>query len=485
MNSKKSILLLFVAASSLAASAQSLRLSQGEVTVVHSSANTGDMVFGSNSVTIEGKQYSLDNGTTLEVTKDGIDDNTVNIAYNGTAAKVTVAGNIARYLTINASAANVCILASADLQQHVAYNLSGTSANGSFYMDGKYAATFNLNNLSLTNADSAAINIQDGKHITIVMNGNNSLADGTGKLNNACLYVNGHTTFKGTGSLTVLGNTKHGITGDEHMVIEGGTINITSLGDGLHVSEYFKQTGGNLTIKSTSDGIDVGFKGVNKGTKDTYAQNGFAFFEGGTINITSTGDAAKGIKADSTIVVSGANLTANTIGNAIFDTTDNDISSSAALKTGGQLTVTSGSLSLTSTGAGGKGINADGDITIEGGEVYVTTTGSVWTYGNDDTKPHGTKTDANIYLKGGKIFVAASANSGAAFKTDFVFSISGGTIMGIGGKGSKPTANTQTYNTYSGVKVKAGQALTYNGVSFTIPSIYNNSSAKVLVSGGK
>ena len=99
------------------------------------------------------------------------------------------------------------------------------------------------------------------------MNGNNSLADGTGKLNNACLYVNGHTTFKGTGSLTVLGNTKHGITGDEHMVIEDGTINITSLGDGLHVSEYFKQTGGNLTIKSTADGIDVGFKGVNKGSE--------------------------------------------------------------------------------------------------------------------------------------------------------------------------------------------------------------------------
>lgn len=269
------------------------------------------------------------------------------------------------------------------------------------------------------------------------------------------------------------------------MVIEDGTINITSLGDGLHVSEYFKQTGGNLTIKSTSDGIDVGFKGVNKGTKDTYAQNGFAFFEGGTINITSTGDATKGIKADSTIVVSGANITVNNSGNAIFDTTDNDISSSAALKTGGQLTVTSGSLSLTSTGAGGKGINAKGDISIEGGEVYVITTGSVWTYGNDDTKPHGTKTDGNIYLKGGKIFVAASANSGAAFKTDFVFSISGGTIMGIGGKGSKPTANTQTYNTYSGVNVKAGQALTYNGVSFTIPSIYNNSSAKVLVSGGK
>jgi hypothetical protein len=35
------------------------------------------------------------------------------------------------------------------------------------------------------------------------MNGNNSLTDGVGKQNNACLYINGHATFKGTGSLTV------------------------------------------------------------------------------------------------------------------------------------------------------------------------------------------------------------------------------------------------------------------------------------------
>lgn len=475
-----SVLIFFPA---LSVSAQSLRLTQGEVTFVHSSANTADMTYTGNSLTIEGRRYQLDNATTMEVTTEGVADNTVSVAYNGNSANVTVAGNIAKYLTVRAIGADVCIVAAPELQQQVEYTLSGTSADGSFYMDGSYAASFKLDNLTLTNADSAAINIQDGKLITIELNGQNALADGVGKMNNACLFVNGHAKFIGSGRLDVTGNAKHGITGDEHLVVESGNINVTAVGDGLHISEYFKQTGGSLVINSKGDGIDVGFKGVNKGTKDQYPDNGFAFLEGGNIDITVTGDAVKGIKADSTIVVSGITANVTTSGNAVFDALENDISSSAALKTGGKLDMTSGKLTLVSTGAGGKGVNATGNVELAGGEISVTTTGAVWVYGIEDSKPHGVKSDADINLKGGRIFVAASNDSGAAFKTDYFFTISGGTIMGIGAKNSKPTSNTQQYYSYSGVNVKGGQTLSYNGVSFTVPAIYSNSSARVLVSG--
>lgn len=476
-------LLLLLSCFALNVSAQSLRLTQGEVTFVHSAANTGDMTYAGKSLTIEGRQYQLDNSTTMEVTQDGVADNTVSVVYNGASANVTIAGNLAKYMTVKAVGADVCIVAAPELQQNVEYNLSGTSSDGSFYMDGSYAATFKLNNLSLTNADSAAINIQDGKLITIELNGQNTLSDAAGKANNACMYINGHAKFVGSGNLTVTGNAKHGITGDEHLVIEGGNINVTSVGDGLHISEYFKQTGGSLTINSKGDGIDIGFKGVNKGTKDQYPNNGFAFLEGGNIDITVSGAAMKGIKADSTVVVSGTTANVTTTGSAIFDTTDNDISSSAALKTGGKLDMTAGKLTLVSTGAGGKGINATGNVELAGGELSVTTTGAVWVHGTEDSKPHGIKSDADINLKGGRIFVAASSDSGTAFKTDYFFTITGGTIMGIGAKNSKPTSNTQQYHSYSGVNVKGGQTLSYNGVSFTVPSIYSNTSAKVLVSG--
>lgn len=484
MTTQKFILSALLCGTSLAVSAQSLRLTQGEVTYVHSAANTGDMKFVSNRLTVEGKQYTLDDATTMEVSADGTEDNTVSVVYNGSEASVVVAGNIAKYLTVNASGANVSIVASDELQQNVRYTLGGSTSNGSFYMDGKYAATFVFSNLNITNPDSAAVNIQDGKHIKVELEGNSELADGTNSTANTCLFINGHSTFTGSGYLSVQGLAKHGITADENMTIENGNINVTAAADGLHVKEYFKQTGGNVTIKSVSDGIDVSFRGANKGTKDQYANNGFAMFEGGTIDISATGDAAKGIKADSTVTVTGAKVAVTTSGCAVYDTTDNDISSSAALKTGGGLTVASGTLTLTSTGDGGKGVNATGDIEVSGGEMYVTTTGSTWTYGNDDTKPQGVKTDGNIYLKGGKVMVAASADSGTAFKTDYYFVISGGTIMGIGGKASKPTSATQAYNTYTKVNVVGGKTLSYNGVSYTIPAIYSNSSAKVLVSGG-
>lgn len=485
MKTQNIILSVVALFASLSASAQSLQLTQGSVSYVHSSAHTGNMEFTAGAVSIEGKQYQLANGTTMQVVAKPVADNTVSVAYNGSAAQVVVAGNIAKYLTVGVSGAHVSIVASPDLQQAVSYTLSGTSADGSFYMDGKYAASFTLDNLSLTNPDSAAVNIQDGKRIDMVLSGTNTLTDGTGKQNNACLYINGHATVQGDGSLTVVGNAKHGITGDEHLTIAGGTINVSAVGDGLHISEYFEQIGGSLTVSSVGDGIDIGFKGVNKGTKDTYKQNGFALLNGGSINLTVSGDAAKGIKADSTVVISGTALNVVTTGSAIFDTTDNDISSSAALKTGGQLTIESGTVSLTSKGDGGKGINATGDINISGGELTVVTIGDVFTYGTDDTKPHGAKTDGNINITGGKVLVAASPSSGTALKTDYYFTVSGGTIMAIGAKQSKPTTQNQACYTYSGVSVKAGQTLTYNGVSFTIPSIYNNANAKVMVSGGK
>lgn len=485
MKTQNIILSVIAAFTSLSASAQSLQLTQGSVTYAHSAANTGNMEFASNSVTIEGRQYELTNGTTMQVVAQPTADNTVSVVYNGSTVQVLVAGNIAKYLTVDVSGAHVSILASADLQQQVSYTLSGSSAAGSFYMDGKYAAQFTLSNLSLTNPDSAAINIQDGKLITMELEGDNTLADGQGKQNNACLYINGHSKFVGDGNLTVVGNAKHGITGDEHLIVEGGNINVTAIGDGLHVSEYFKQTGGKLAIKAHGDGIDIGFKGVNKGTKDTYKQNGFALLEGGNLDITVSGDAVKGIKADSTVMVAGIVANVTTTGSAIFDTSDNDLSSSAALKSGGLVDISSGSLSLQSTGAGGKGINATGDITISGGTLSVVTTGDVFTYGADDTKPHGVKTDGNINISGGNVFVAASANSGTALKTDYYFTVSGGTIMAIGAKQSKPTTQNQQCYTYSGVNVKAGQTLTYNGVSFVIPATYNNSNAKVMVSGGK
>lgn len=185
MKTNRFFITALLSALSMTVAAQSMRLSQGAVTYVHSSANTGDMTFSGNVLNVEGKQYLLDNGTTLEVSAQGVDDNTVAVSYKGTTASVVVAGNIARYMTVAAKGADVAIVAAPELQKQVTYILSGTSADGSFYMDGEFAAMVKLDNLTLTNPDSAAINIQDGKLITIDITGQSTLADGANGLHNA------------------------------------------------------------------------------------------------------------------------------------------------------------------------------------------------------------------------------------------------------------------------------------------------------------
>ena len=466
------------------ANAQSLNVKIGEIIYVHKAANTGEMTFSNGTtLTIEGKTYSIADINEIDINNNSIDDNTVNVTYNGNSAQVTIAGNIAKYLTVTANGSDISILQDNSLADEITYTLTGNSSDGSFFMDGEYKATLALDNLSLTNANGAPIDIENGKRINVILTGSNTLTDCANGSHNACFYINGHPEISGTGSLTVSGNTKHAITAGDYMQIESGTINVNSaMSDGFHVDQYFKMDGGNITIQAKGDGIDCEFKGVNKGTKDTYENNGFVFINNGTLTITSTGDASKGLKCDSSVVITGGNVNITTSGAAYYDTTESDITSSSALKCEGTFTMSGGTVNLLSTGSGGKGLNATGDINISGGTLTAVTTGSRYKYDSEtDTKPQGIKSDGNIILSGGKIYSAVVNTKATTFKTDYTFKVDGATIMGIGGKLALPSGS-QTYKTYSGVGVTGGQTVSYNGVSFTTPSVYSISGADVLVS---
>jgi hypothetical protein len=89
----------------------------------------------------------------------------------------------------------------------------------------------------------------------------------------------------------------------------------------------------------------------------------------------------------------------------------------------------------------------------------------------------------NIIIEGGSILVAASADKATAFKPTKRLLINGGTLMGIGAKESVPaTASTQAFQRHTGITVVGGSPLTVGGVTFTIPSIYSNNGAYILVS---
>lgn len=487
---KKFITLAFVFAAVLSATAQTLRINMGDVTYAIPAAQAGEMLYNNaQTLTVGNKIYSLNDITNISIDGSSVSENTVKVSYNGNAAKVEISGNIAPYITAEVKGGHVRMAASADLAKEVTYTLSGNSSNGSFYMEGSYAMALVLNSLTLTNPDSAAINIQNGKMINIkIADGTtNSLSDGMTTASNdgsdghkAAFYVDGHTSWTGTGNLNITGNVKHAYSSDEYTLFnEGlGTITISkAIGDGLHISQYFKMLGGTVNITANGDGIDVEKKKSDK------TDNGIMTLAGGTLTVTTTGNATKALKCDDNMIVTGGVITATTSGNAIYDTDVADISSNAAAKCDGTFSMTGGTMSLTSTGNGGKGINSTGAITISGGTLTVVTTGKVYEHGTLDTKPQAIKSDGVITLAGGTILSCASSDSGTAFKTDYAVLTNGATLMGIGGKATTGAAtSTHGSKKYKDVSVKGGSTLSYDGVSFVIPSIYSNSSAKVIVS---
>lgn len=486
---RRLVMMALAAAAGTVASAQSFSIGQEHVNIVYPLDQVGEIVFGADAFTFAGRSYDKSGAYTMAYSEAGVKDNTVMVSYNGATAEVSVAGNIADKVSAKVCGAHVTLLQAESVAEEITYVLKGRTDNGSLYMDGHFKATFVFDGVNITNPDSAAVNIQDGKRVAVVLNAGtvNTLTDGvktagaSGDAHNACMFVNGHTEVEGAGALVVNANVKHGITSDEYLQVKKSTGSITiasAPGDGLHVGQYYKQSGGVVSVTCTGDGVDVGAK------KDPLTEdNGKIFIEGGQIAISTSGDATKGMKCDDAMEISGGVVDITVSGKAYYDAAEYDITSSAGLKPGKTFTMTDGTVSVLATGIGGKGLNAGGAVTIDGGKLTAVTCGGVYAYGMDDTKPQGVKSDGNITVNGGEVYVAASKDKGTAFKTDYSLIINGGTLMGIGSKSvSAAAASKQASKKYTSQNIAAGATVTYDGVSFTVPMEYSNPAAYVIVS---
>jgi hypothetical protein len=258
-----------------------------------------------------------------------IDDNTVEIAFNGNSATVTVASNISSYITNNSSGSHVKLVQAATFQGNkvgeITYLLKGSSTDGEFYLEGSYKCTVALNGLTLTNPSGPAINIQNGKRIDVsVKSGTtNTLTDGPNDDYNGCFHSKGHTEFKGKGTLNIVGRSRHGIYSKEYMELKNCTVNITAAPkDGIHCKEYFLMESGTITISGVEDdGIQVeqddkiAATGQTTGHEDENSGN--FYMEDGKLNIAVLDYGGKHVKADGTITYGGGTHTFTTTATAI------------------------------------------------------------------------------------------------------------------------------------------------------------------------
>ena len=485
---KKILSLLTALVLTIAAGAQTLNVKVGSVTYQFPSGQTGEMLYqDGTTVTIMGKIFTLSEVDEMTVDNTVVTDGTIGVAYNGTSASVTVAGNIAQYVTPVVSGAHVSIEQSDDLAEEITYTLSGSSADGEFYMAGSYKATIELDGVTLKNTtpvySGAAVHVQNGKRIKVkVVTGTvNTLTDAADNSQKGCLYIKGHAEFAQKGTLNVVGNTKHAIKTGEYLTLKNATINVTSaVGDGINCAGYFLMESGSVTVSGVGDdGIQCDLDGETS-TGETAdhedEDSGNVYISGGTINITVTANAAKGINSEGDQKISGGEMTVKTTGGGLWDTTKLKTKSSACLGADGNINISGGTLSLTSTGAGGKGINGDGTFTATGGTTTIKTSGQAVVASSNGTL--STVSSSQQLDRYGSNY----KSSPKGIKIDGAITISDEAVISVTTSGAGGEGIESKYS----INISGGQ-VTVNAVDDAINSSYNtetNGSGDLTISGG-
>ena len=369
--------------------------------------------------TISGGSITVDTDTTWT--------HTVNIVFSGSSATVTVDADSVTY-TVDGGDVTITSLA-----KNVQYTASG-NGTGSLKFYSTYRFQLTLDNLTLTSSGKPAINNQGKKTLFLKLEGSSSLADSNGydtsTANNedqkAALFSEGQIVVLGDGQLTVTGKNKHAIASDDFFLMQNGTVTIAaSAADGIHTNDAFQMDGGTLNIKSTDEGIAV--------------DEGTATINGGSINVTTSGTSAKGIKAYDAITITGGVTVVSATGGSGDSGSEGIESKHNITITGGQVIVDSYDDGINAAGQStGNKLDSAAHIVISGGYVYA------HALNNDGIDANG-----NLTISGG-VVVAISAG-GAEVALDaheqYKLTVSGGTLFTIGGLESGATLSQACYYT--------------------------------------
>lgn len=248
------------------------------------------------------------------------------------------------------------------------YRVTGLLTNGQIVVNApEEKVVLALDGVSITCENSAAIYVIDAKKVilSLVSGSENALAS-TGEYIqtddntvDAAIFSKDDLTLKGSGALTVSSETGHGIVSKDELKIKSGTLTVAAAKKGMAANDLVEITSGDITIASGKHGIhcDEALT-VSHGTVNI--TKSFEGLEAKTIEI-SGGDIAITASDD------GLNATDSASGTEAdgwgwgFGGMDEAQEGVYILISGGKLTVN----------ASGDGLDSNGDLTITGGEVYI------------------------------------------------------------------------------------------------------------------
>ncbi len=335
------------------------------------------------------------NGTALGIQPLAEKDDGVTTWNDATATTVVFSENGATVVGTGAyvSGSDVTVSAAGD------YRLSGTGT-GSLTVDAEKGSVVRLkaDGLTLENLDGAAIFVKQAKAVTLLLAGENNLSGVENTTTDGVIYSKDNITFSGDGTLTVTAKSGHGVVCNDTLTVENGMLTVNAVDDGIHANDGVMITGGSLCLTAGDDGVSV------KNDEET----GVFRMEGGALVISQC---VEGIESN-TVEIAGGETEITCTDDGL-----NGCGSGAASVTisGGKLTV------LSPDGMDADGIDSNGDLTVTGGDVFISVNGRG---GSNSALDYG------------------SENGGTC-------SVSGGTVIACGGSGMAETfdeeASTQSF----------------------------------------
>lgn len=286
---------------------------------------------------------------------------TVRVNYSGDAVAIEVNNDS---VTATADGSYVTIESLTAKDHEITVVASGESGDGGMLFKGSCKLTLVFDGLSLTSQRGAAIDIESGKRINIVIadGTTNTLADLADGDQKACLYVKGHAEVKhGTGTLYIKGNSKHAFSAKEYIEMKDDTgtiVVVDAVKDGLHSGEYIDMKGGTVDVRSTGD--------------DALSADADFTMSAGTVKAVCAAAGGKDIKSEQNVSISGGMIDILTTGDSAIVIEDGvpDTVKCAGIRANGDVLLSGGSLKLKSTGLLGRCLSIDG-VTTFSDNVYV------------------------------------------------------------------------------------------------------------------
>jgi hypothetical protein len=338
---------------------------------------------------------------------------------------------------------------------------------------------------------------------TVTINNGNLSINTTTESQRSIKVTQDFTMTGGTLNLNVTGTDCKGIKGDADININGGTVTIENSGDmskGITATGDVTIAGGDITIIASGSTV---MEVVNNQNVPAYCtaikSDANINISDGTFNITlpTTNHGGKSISADGNLTISGGDFTITTQGNGASYTVSGstkDAYTSSCLKCDGNMQILAGNFTLSSSGTGGKGIKAGGTLVIgqQGANnddlnLSVTTSGERITIssgggggwppggGGDYANPKGIKAQGNLTINSGNITVNCTQSQnegGECIESKATLTINGG--------------NIEAYSVKDDA-VNASQNLTINGGIYYAHSDANDgtdSNGTMFINGG-